>query len=193
MSERLALISGFGPFESFGRNPSGEVARALARSPPPGLQVVSGEIPVSFARAPAAWDELLEGLDGARPILFLGLGVQRRAGFRLERRARPRLKLVPRVDVDGRLPREFSRAGPTLATEFALEPLLARLEARGVADAWISESAGGYVCEWIYHHILTRGRERGTAAFFVHVPPERFAPLERQIEVVRWILEALTS
>jgi pyroglutamyl-peptidase len=190
VSERAVLVSGFGPFESFERNPSGAVAEALAAEPPAGVRVIAGVLPVSFARAPRTLDELLQQAGAEPPELLLGLGVQRKAGFRLERRARPRLKLVPRPDVDGRSPGEFSRDEDYLETGLALEPLLGELERRGVGEAGISVDAGGFVCEWVYHHLLVRARERGARALFVHVPPEHFTPLARQIEIVRAVLQA---
>src|SRR5262245_41892924 len=111
VSASLVLVSGFGPFEAVGINPSGEIACALAADPPPRTRVRSAVLPVSFARAPEAWDAELARLGGGeQPVLFLGLGVAKRAGFRLERFASPALKLVPRVDVDGRSAHEFTRA-----------------------------------------------------------------------------------
>jgi pyroglutamyl-peptidase len=186
-ADPLVLVSGFGPFEEVERNPSGEVASALAAGPPPGLRVRAAVLPVSFARAPRAWDESFP--PGERPALCLGLGVTKRAGFRLERWARPQLKRIPRPDVDGRSAAEFSREGPRLGTGVDLERLLAALGRRGVADARISHRAGGYVCERIYHHLLGRAAERGAPGLFVHVPPLRFVPLERQVQVLRWVLE----
>jgi pyroglutamyl-peptidase len=188
----LVLVSGFGSFETFASNPSAEVVRALAAAPPPGMRVRSAVLPVSFARAPAVWDALLD--DGEAPTIVLGLGVASMGTtFRLERCAGPRLKLVPRPDVDGRSAHEFSREGPVRATEIELAPVLAALERRGVREIGISESAGGYVCEHLYHHVLERARERGIPALFVHVPPEQHASLPRQIEVVRWVLAELVG
>ncbi len=188
-TEPLVLVSGFGPFEVFEENPSGQVAEALAARPPPGWRVRAAVLPVSFARAPRLWDALLSTNPG--PALLLGLGVARRAGFRLERRAGPRLARVPRPDVDGRSAREFSAEGPELETSLDVERLLAGLRRRGVEDARISRSAGGYVCKYIYHHVLARARERDVPGLFVHVPPVRFAPLARQVQVVTWVLEEL--
>jgi pyroglutamyl-peptidase len=190
VSERAVLVSGFGPFETFGRNPSGAVAEALAAEPPAGVRVIADILPVSFARAPLTLAELLGRAGDQRLELLLGLGVQRKEGFRLERRAGPRLRLVPRPDVDGRSAGEFSRQEDALETALPLEPVLRALERCGVEEARISEDAGGFVCEWLYHHLLLRARERGARALFVHVPPERFTPLARQIEVVRAVLLA---
>lgn len=193
-SESLVLVSGFGPFETHQVNPSGEVALALAANPPAGTRVCAGVLPVSFARAPAVWDELLAGLHGRgeRPVLYLGLGVAKRAGYRLERCAGPALKLVPRVDVDGRDAREFTRSGPRLESGLDLARLLDALRRHGVADARVSRTAGGFVCERIYHHLLVRAGEHGVTGLFLHVPPERFAPVARQVQVAAWVLvEAL--
>jgi pyrrolidone-carboxylate peptidase len=189
-----ALVTGFGPFESYGVNPSAEVALALARRPPTGLTVVAGVLPASFERAPRAWDELYDGLKG-RPELVLALGVLRAGdrGFRIEAAAGPELVLVPRPDVDGRMPAEFSRPGPTLTSAVDVDALQRRLVERGVHEARCSRSAGGYVCERLYHHVLARSREHGVRALFVHVPPLSATPLERQVEVVGLALEALTS
>jgi len=191
---RSVLVTGFGPFETYGVNPSAEVALALARRPPDGLAVVAGVLPASFERAPRAWDELYASLE-ARPELVLALGVLRAGdrGFRLEARAGPELACVPRPDVDGRLPAEFSRAGPVLASAIDVEALHRRMIERGVHEARCSRSAGGYVCERLYHHVLVRGQEHGFSALFVHVPPLAATPLERQVEVVGLALEALTS
>jgi len=190
-SESLVLVSGFGPFEKVGTNPSGAIAQALAASPPRGARVRAVVLPVSFARAPESWDAAFGGLlgPGERPALCLALGVAKRPGFRLERYAKPELKLAPRVDVDGRSAHEFTRAGARLESGLDLARLLDGLRRRGVADARISRTAGGYVCERIYHHVLTRARERGVAGLFVHVPPLSSTALERQIHVVGWVLE----
>jgi pyroglutamyl-peptidase len=190
MPAPLVLVSGFGSFETVGTNPSGEVAKALAARPPRGLRVRAAVLPVSFARAPRVWDRLLRA--GERPVLYLGLGVaRRRRTFSLERFAGPRLKRVPRPDVDGRSAREFSRAGPRLETGIDLERLLAALKRRGVRQARISRTAGGYVCERVYHHLLARARERAVPGLFVHLPPLERASLRRQVQVVTWILEEL--
>src|SRR5262245_60480614 len=119
---RLVCVSGFGPFESFEVNPSGALAQSLEADPPRGIRVSSAVLPVSFARAPAAFDQAFAA---ERPALFLGLGVaSRETGFRLERRAGPRLKRVRRPDVDGRLPSEFSAEGPLLESGLDLARLL---------------------------------------------------------------------
>ena len=188
----LVLVSGFGAFERVSANPSAALARTLARRPPPGWRVAAVELPVSFARAPEAWDTFRRSLRG-RPALFLALGVSKEASFRLERFGRPRLKIVRRPDVDGGLPRQFSRPGPTLECMLDLQRLLEALPRESGVRARVSRSAGGYVCERMCHHVLARGREEGVPALFLHVPPARFVPVGTQIRVVRGWLSALVD
>jgi len=188
----LVLVSGFGAFERVGANPSAAIARALGRRPPRGWRVAAVELPVSFARAPQAWDAFRRGLRG-RPALFLALGVSKEASLRLERLGRPRLKAVRRADVDGDLPRAHSRRGPALETPLDLGRLARALRARGAGPVRVrvSSSAGGYVCERIYHHVLVRAREEGLPALFVHVPPLRRVPLATQVRLLRCVLDEL--
>jgi len=185
----LVLVTGFGSFEKVSENPSASITRALAVRPPPGVEVVPAVLPVSFARAPRAFDRSLARLRPRVPDLILGLGVMREKGFRLELRARGNSRGRARTDVDGRSASErVSSAGPTLRTP--LESWLRRYaEAQGLR---LSEYAGGYVCERLYHHLLVRSREIDRAGVFLHVPPARHTPVEEQIDVVRRFLVALT-
>jgi len=189
VSVPLVCVTGFGPFEEVGSNPSSEVARRLAAQPPSGLWVVSGVLPVSFARAPGELDRLLDE-QGEKPALLLALGVHCDPGFRLERRARARLTTADRPDVDGVSAVDAAPpAAPDLATSLDLDRVLAGLVARGVEDAFLSEEAGGYVCERTYHRALEHGGALSVPALFVHTPKAEFASLERQVEVCRWIIE----
>lgn len=188
----LVLVSGFGAFEAVVRNPSGEVALALAADPPPGLEVRSGVLPVSFERAPRGWDELAASIDGRPPALALGLGVQRRDTFRLEARARGRLRRRARPDVDG-VPAAAARydGDGELSTMFDLERTSAALRDAGATRVSISEDAGGFVCERLYYHLLRWSARRAVPALFVHVPPIDAVPVEEQARVLRAFLPRL--
>jgi pyroglutamyl-peptidase len=185
----LVLVTAFGSFEAVVENPSAGIARALAHAPPRGVEVVSSILPVSFARAPRSFDRSLSRMRPRVPDLILGLGVMRERGYRIELRARPSLRGRTRVDVDGRSAVEVAGAGgPPLWT-----PAGAWLGAYAAAEEGfrVSENAGGYVCERIYHHLLARAGELERPGVFLHVPPERHAPLTDQIVVVRRFLAAL--
>jgi pyrrolidone-carboxylate peptidase len=189
----LLLVTGFGPFEEVVHNPSAALARALAERPPAGFELRSAILPVSFLRAPRAWDELFETLPRA-PGLLLGLGSHKEGGFRLERRARGRLCNTVRVDVDGVVAASASgNQAHELASPLDLERVAAALQAAGAEQVTISEDAGGYVCERVYHHLLQRGREHGVAGLFVHVPPEALLPVREQERILRKALADLAE
>lgn len=193
MVPSLVVVTGFSSFEEVDDNPSAGVALALEADPPPGATVRSTVLPVSFARAPAALDELLASLEPRRPDLFLGLGVHKKGrGYRLEVRARGRLEGRERVDVDGVVASAATdRAGPELRTGLDVRALHGRLAGAGLAGLSLSEDAGGYVCERTYHHLLLRASALGRPGLFVHVPPIEIAPVEAQTAVVRSILAEL--
>jgi pyroglutamyl-peptidase len=186
---RLVLLSGFGPFERVRENPSGAIVRALAARPPRGVEIAPAILPVSFARAPRALDRALAALEPRVPDLFLGLGVMREPGYRLELRARPSSRGRTRVDVDGRASCDIEGAGGGAL----FTPLAAWLAAyvRAHKRLRVSEYAGGYVCERVYHHLLFRAEARERPALFLHVPPERHASVEQGIEVVGRLLADL--
>lgn len=187
MPQPLIVITGFGPFEEVGDNPSGDVALALAAAPPEGTEVLAGILATSFRRAPEAFDDLLAGADRP-PDLLLGLGVHREAGFRVERRGRGGLTGTERRDVDGGTAAEAAVAGPALVTGIDLEALVAEVDREFDERIRVSEEAGGYVCEHLYRHLLEVGRERGIPALFVHVPHRRFTEVERQVELLARIV-----
>ena len=194
MARFLVLASGFGAFERVGRNPSAAIVRRLAAEPPPGCDVRSVVLPVSFARAPAAWDAHLRAHARRAPDLLLALGVHRRPGFRLELRAKGRLFGRVRTDVDGRVGREsrFEDARE-LRTRVDVRALVRRLAARDVGTFRASERAGGYVCERVCHHVLLRAEGLGRPGLFVHVPPERFMHVDAQVAAVRALVSELAS
>jgi pyrrolidone-carboxylate peptidase len=181
-------VSGFGAFEDIARNPSGEVARSLASDPPQGMEVAAVVLPVSFAGSVRVLDDFLATLAPKRPDLLLGLGVHSGPGFRLERRARGRFTDDVRPDSDGAVARgSFVPEARERATLLDLERLRAALERIG--PTWISEDAGGYVCDRTYQHILWRAEEWGSDALFLHVPALEELPLERQELGVRALVE----
>jgi len=192
----LVLVTGFEPFEEHATNPSAAVARGLATAPPAGVDVVAAELPVSYRGVPAALDEALAGLDGRRPALYLGLGVQPRDGFRLEARARVRLTRRGRPDNDGvdAVVATAEREGPDEAWSTRLDAgalALALLEL-APEPAGLSWDAGGYVCEFTYGELLARAATHDADALFIHVPLEHCSPVPIQVERIRDVLvEAL--
>ncbi len=192
-------ITGFGPFVGSGEfppvleNPSRDIAFALEREPPSGVRVRALELPVSFAKAPAALDRWLAARDEA-PHVLLGLGVQSRGGlFRLERRARGAL-VGDRPDNEGATANSLRiEVGRELSTEFDLERLSRALRRGGSGEVNLSEDAGGYVCERAYHALLSWGERIDCPALFLHIPTIAQVPTAKQIEVVRELVRELSA
>jgi len=186
----LVFVTGFGPFEAVASNPSAEVAEALAKSPPAGLAVACAVLPTSFSRSASVFDRGLADLGVRRPELFLSLGVQSKGtSFRLERCA---ARLRPgRADIDGHAAETVALEGGTRRTSLDLAHLAGELERSGADEVTVSDDAGGYVCERIYHHALAAGEAAGVPALFLHLPPAEHVAPERQIEVVGRFLSAL--
>ena len=189
--ERLILVTAFGPFPGVERNPSREVAAALEREPPPDVRIQSRELPVSFQGAPLAIDAFLDDHAREHPAALVGLGVQRRATFRLERRARGHYD-SERPDNDGFAPVQLGLdVGGELSTRVDLERLAEALRRAGAPAVEISTDAGGYVCERTYHQLLLRGQELELPAVFLHVPPWAAMDPAEQVPYVRAMLELL--
>jgi pyroglutamyl-peptidase len=189
MDSHLVLVTGFGAFEEVERNPSGLLAEGLVENPPAGVECVGGTLPVSFRRAPRVMDELFARLGARRPELIFSLGVCPEAGFRIESRAGDRLR-AGRPDVDGEEGASLGSLGPERSTSLDVEALAARVAREAAAPVRVSGDAGGYVCERIYHHALSRADELAVPALFLHVPPSDLLPLEVQERAVRVLLLA---
>ena len=189
--ERLILLTAFGPFPGVERNPSREVAAALEREPPRDARILSRELPVTFRGVPSAIDAFLADHARERPAALVGLGVQRRASFRLERRARGRYD-SERPDNDGFAPAQLALdLGSELTTRVDLERLAEGLRSAGAPAVEISDDAGGYVCERTYHQLLLRGEELDLPTVFLHVPPVAAMDPAEQVPYVRAMLESL--
>jgi pyroglutamyl-peptidase len=189
--QRLAVVTGFGPFEDVEYNPSADIARALEADPPPGIEVRAAELPVTFDGAPVAVRQAVEAILPTRPELLVGLGVQKEAYFRLERRARGAL-VGERTDNSGETASSAGvDAGPDMETSLDLEALADVLRAAGADDVRVSEDAGGYVCERTYHALLSAGTLLPAPAVFLHIPPAGPWPVERQVPIVRALVAAL--
>lgn len=157
------LVLGFGPFGEVHDNPSARLAEAVDGSRVLGRTVRGLVLPVSYARAPAlalGWAEAL----GAALVVATGVATQR-GRVEVERLARPPGADAP-LDVDGRPP--AVGAGSARASPLDVAGL-----AR-VLDGGVSEDAGRYVCNALYHALLSA--PGAPPAVFVHLPKAGLAP-----------------
>jgi pyroglutamyl-peptidase len=187
---RRLFVTGFGPFPGIERNPSREIARALAeRELVPGAFVVAAELPVEFGAVADAIDAALAQVSPP-PHVLLGIGVWSRGdAFRLERRARGVFDAA-RVDSAGKTGAGLD-LGPERTTTLDVEALAQCMREAGAGVVRVSVDAGRYVCERTYLHLLARAEELGAQALFLHVPPLEFMELERQIVAVAALARAL--
>ena len=191
-----ALVTSFEPFGGYEINSSLEVGRALAQSPPPGVEIDWLVLPVVAGTCvELAWARV----EASRPDFVLSLG---QAGstplVRLEDRA-VNFDLFHFADNGGNLHlgQPIVPGGPAvLRTRVPIFDVLGQVR-RGGQRVDHSFSAGSYVCNHLYYQMLHRN---GPPVLFVHLPllpaqvdgsPNVFAlPLEEQVACVRVVLLA---
>lgn len=167
------LVTGFEPFGGAGFNPSEAIVRRLEARPPV-ADFHALVLPVEYE---AAARIALAAIDRVEPDLVVMFGLAGKVhGLRIERCGR-NVTTSSAPDNAG-----VCRTGAPVVegcadridTRIDLDRLLAALRP-DVPDVFISDDAGGYVCNALYtavlHHLDRTGRP--TPALFVHVP-ERF-------------------
>lgn len=184
-----ALVSGFDAFAGDAINPSYQAVRRLpARLG--NLQIVTAELPTSFARAAR---RLLALIRRERPdiVLCVGLAAERQA-LSVERVA-VNLSHARIPDNDGRQPHDKPVVARGPAAYFSTLPVLktvAALQRAGV-PAEMSLSAGAFVCNHVFYTLMhavarQRGVHRVRRAGFLHVPALPAGNEERALaEMVR--------
>lgn len=168
-----ALVTGFDPFGGDAINPSYEAVRLLPARVG-ALEVVTAQLPTSFARAPR---QLLALIRRERPAIVLCVGLAAdRAALSIERVA-VNLSHARIADNDGRQPRDkpvIARAPVGYFSTLPVRKIVAALTRAGVA-ADVSMSAGTFVCNHVFFNLLhAASQARGSGplrrAGFVHVP-----------------------
>jgi pyroglutamyl-peptidase len=167
------LITGFAPFPGAPVNPSGAIARHLARIRRPAFanaRLIAKVFPTRYAAIDQQLPRLMAEIEPDAVLMF-GLASRTRP-IRIELQARNRM-LTRFPDASGFTPRTRAiRAGaaPSLRGRAPMMRLLAA--ARGLAPkAVISRNAGSYVCNYAYWRALEAAAEDKPAVIvFVHVP-----------------------
>lgn len=188
----MILVTGFEPFGGLARNPSGEVAQALA-----GGDVSAAVLPVDYAAIGPRLAELLaEPWDA---VVLTGVAVGRPA-VNLERVA-INFRDPARADNAGAVPDgPLVPGGPAAYfSTLPLERLRDDLAAAGLPVEF-SLTAGAYLCNagfYLARHAL---EARGVPCGFVHLPPTPDLalaatplPLDDQIRAVGRIVDVLRS
>lgn len=166
------LVTGFGPFPGVRVNPSAQIAHDLAgarRFQRLGLDVKAHIFPTRWS---AAARDLPGVIDRARPDAVLHLGVAARRRFiAVETIARPSPSMIS-PDAGGASVSGLTKRGlVALRIAAPAGPLLASLR-RATEASRLSNSAGRYLCNAIYHQSLDLRRDARAVrpTVFIHVP-----------------------
>lgn len=165
------LVTGFEPFGGDDFNPSWAVAQALEGRRLGGVPVVAQQLPCVFATSGQVLDAAMRR---HRPALVIALGLAAsRSALSVERVA---INLIDARIADNagvQLTDEPVRAGARNAyfARLPVKAMVAALQADGV-PAELSFSAGSFVCNQVFHHLMWRlARRPGVRGGFIHLPP----------------------
>jgi pyroglutamyl-peptidase len=183
----VLLVTGFGPFENFAENPSGDIAELVHGRLIAGVRVVGQRLAVHWREA---WPTIHAAVRAHQPRALLCLGVAPDPFIRLEIVAKN--LALPAVDVAGQQPetaawwRILTDAPPAYYTTLPLDWIHERFQQRradlvaaGRAEASVVRAelwpdAGHYLCNHVFfqamHHLGGVVPHRG----FIHVP--RYPP-----------------
>ena len=193
------LLTGFEPFGGYSENVSWVVAKKVATLGILDVEVITEQIPVSFARAGVA---LRKAVERHTPNCIIMLGQAGNSDhIRLERVAL-NLKDAKLADNDGVVADEetiYADSPAALFTSMPIKALCKAIEEQGVAVK-ISNSCGLYVCNRLYYEALTICRETTTMqALFVHLPlydgqaspniDKPTMPLDSMVKAIKTIIE----
>jgi pyroglutamyl-peptidase len=165
-----ALVTGFSPFGGDAINPSYEAVRRLPKHIGR-LEIVTAELPTSFARAPRRLRALIVR-EQPGIVLCVGLAAER-PGISVERVA---INLCDAriADNDGFQPCDkpvVPRAPPAYFSTLPVTQAVTALTNVGI-PAQVSLSAGTFVCNHVFYSLMHAAAKdpRSRRAGFVHVP-----------------------
>jgi pyroglutamyl-peptidase len=167
---KTLVLTGFGLWGEEKYNSSWDIVRDNPIVLPPGWQAVTRQLPVSWRRVPQELDDILTDPD-VRAVICFGMCAGR--AIRVERLA-INLSDLDRPDADlAYSPGEYAVPGgpPAYWSRLDVAATLAALRQAGV-PAEESRSAGGFLCNFAFYHLMHRlaRREPTTVGGFVHVP-----------------------
>lgn len=172
------LITGFGPFPGAPFNPTGALARRLARLHHPALADVRLTAHVFTVGYAAVDRDLPRLIADHRPQVLLMFGLAARTRHvRIETRARNARASFP--DATGARPpgRAIVAGAPHRPMPIPAVPLLVGARQTRV-PVRLSRDAGAYLCNYLCWRALDRmpGQDAPLIAAFVHVPKLAIAP-----------------
>jgi len=164
------LVSGFEPFATVLRNPSGDCVASLRAEGFGGNQIVWTVLPVTWSGAGRVLTARADRESVAGCLMF---GVSSATRLRVERRAF-NLAAARLEDNAGICcldqPLCVGATASTAPQGLDLEALVSRLRNDGV-EVDGSDDPGRYICNALYYAALTAERPWSAYSVFVHVPP----------------------
>jgi pyroglutamyl-peptidase len=171
------LITGFGRFPGAPFNPSGPLARAVAKRRRPAFADIRREVHIFETSYVAVDRDLPKLIAKHKPDIVLMFGLAARTPFvRVETRARnTRSILFP--DVSGYRPdqRSIAPGQPALTGRAPFRRLVGTARAARV-PARMSRDAGRYLCNYVYWRALEASRSGTPLAQFIHIPRVSHGP-----------------
>ncbi len=167
MSATRILLTGFGPFGDWERNPAGEIAESLSGATVGGCEVVSVVLPVIYGEDV---EGVLPMIEEHGPLAVVSLGMAgNRPSIRVERVA---LNLRDDEEGTGKEERPIVADGP--ASYFSTLPtreIVSGIQAVDL-EAGLSYFAGTYLCNHLMYSTLHDFAERDLQipTGFIHVP-----------------------
>lgn len=165
------LITGFGPFPRAPFNPSGLVAKALARRRRPALAGLVRQAHI-FATEYGCIDRELPRLFAQQPDIVLMFGLAGRAReLRIETRARNATSVLLPDAGKYRPQRGMIESGAPAARRgpAPFAQLAAAVRSRAVRVR-VSRDAGTYLCNYTYWRALSAAPANRPLVLFVHIP-----------------------
>jgi len=161
------LITAFGPFQEFTKNPSELVLKEWIDKgvvqQNPNFDITFEIIPVSYSSV----DEFQEIWKNTHYDLIIHLGVaSNETKMRLEVVAK---NLKSGKDIDGVEPKSIpiTQGAQDAKTQIQF-PILNQLCEKYPSKIRISDDAGTYLCNYVYYQSMTRAK-RGTNVLFIHI------------------------
>ena len=163
LQQETVLVTGFGSFNQWDRNPSGEIALALNDTMVGDAYIIGLVLPVTFDTSHHRLREAIERYD---PMAVIALGLDGTArAIMVERLAvnlqHPSLLRFSLVNASGPLVRHTTLPVDVIVAALQKEDIAAR-------QSWF---AGLYVCNYVFYQLLGDAGQRGMPAGFIHVPP----------------------
>jgi pyroglutamyl-peptidase len=174
MARLKVLVAGFGPFPGAPKNPSGQLALAVAysrRLAASGAKIVGAVIPTIYREVSST---LIDTLKAENPDVILMFGLAGSTPFmRIETRA-ANVASGLHPDAAGEKPADHSliAGAPQILNAHAPVHSLLAAARRARVLAKLSTDAGRYICNAAFFHALDCERNTGRPKLiaFVHIP-----------------------